>query len=122
MNHEFEDRERAKWKSRRRRQRHTRNGLCLECGRKPVSGRRFCAAHLARARAKTKQEYEWRVANGICVKCGIPKEEERRGVNCISCARKAATKQRERRVCKARDGFYSKNEGSSRVLSDSLAA
>lgn len=88
----------AKWKAHRRRQMHRNKGLCLECTRNAVVGRRFCLVHLAKARAKAKEEYEWRVANGICVKCGVPKEEERRGVNCISCAHKAAAREQLRRV------------------------
>lgn len=97
MNAEHEYREQLKWKTHYWRQKHRRTGLCLECTRPAVSGRRFCAGHLAKARSKAKQEYAWRVANGICLKCGVPKEEGRRGVNCISCARKAAAKERLRR-------------------------
>lgn len=97
MNSECKTREKAKWKSRRRRQRHRRNGLCLDCGRKSVSNRRFCSVHLGKARTKAKHEYDWRVANGICVKCGIPKEKGRTGVKCASCAWKAAAKERRRR-------------------------
>ena len=97
MNSECKTRERAKWKSRRRRQRHRVNGLCLECRRRSISNRRFCVVHLAKARTKAKHEYAWRVANGVCVKCGTPKEEGRVEVNCISCASKAAEKERRRR-------------------------
>ena len=97
MDSEYKNREHAKRKSHRRRQRHRRNGLCLECRRKSVSDRRFCAVHLVRARSKAKQEYQWRIANGICIKCGAPKEEGRIGVNCVSCATKAAAKERTRR-------------------------
>ena len=97
MDSEYKKRQYAKWKSHRRRQRHRTKGLCLECRRKSVSDRRFCAVHLVRARAKAKQEYQWRIANGICIKCGTPKEVVRIGVNCVSCARKAAAKERKRR-------------------------
>lgn len=94
---EYEMREQAKQRARNRRQRHRRNGLCLECSRKSTPGKHLCVFHLFKARVKAKQEYEWRIANGICVKCGTPKEEQRRGTNCISCANKAAAKERGRR-------------------------
>lgn len=97
MNIECEEREQAKKRSRRRRHAHRRNGLCLECQRKSVANRRFCFVHLAKARTKAKQEYVWRVAHGICVKCGTPKDEGRLGVNCSSCASRAAAKERKRR-------------------------
>lgn len=90
--------DRVKWKAYRRRQRHRNKGLCLECTRRAVPNRCFCVFHLMKARRKARKEYEWRVSNGICVKCGIPIEEARKGVNCVSCARKAAEKERLRRT------------------------
>ena len=92
-----EQRKDAKSKTRRRRQRHRDNGLCLDCTSKAIFGRRFCSLHLAKARTKAKQEYDWRIANGVCVSCGIPKEEKRTGTKCIACATKAAAKERRRR-------------------------
>lgn len=98
---DLEKRERIAWKIRRRRQLHRRNGICLECTRAVVSGKKCCSVHLAKARTKSKQEYDWRTANGVCIKCGIPKEEGRTAVNCLSCADKAAAKERRRRALSA---------------------
>lgn len=95
---DLEKREHSKWKIRRRRQLHRRNGICLECTRAAVPGRKCCSRHLAKARIKSKQEYDWRTANGVCIKCGIPKEQGRTAVNCMSCAEKAAAKERRRRA------------------------
>jgi hypothetical protein len=95
---DLEKREHVKWKARTRRQLHRRKGMCLECTRMAVPGKRCCSLHLAKARVKSKQEYDWRIANGICIKCGIPKEEGRKAVNCTSCAGKAAAKERRRRA------------------------
>lgn len=95
---EWERRERVKRKSERRRQRHRSKGLCVECARSAVPGKTCCSTHLATARIKSKQEYDWRIAHGICVKCGSPKEWGRTAVNCLSCADKAALKERRRRA------------------------
>lgn len=95
---EGQRREQVKRKSERRRQRHRSNGLCLECTRRAVPGKKCCSIHLAMARIKFKQEYEWRIAHGVCVKCGSPKELGRKAVNCLSCAEKAALRERRRRA------------------------
>lgn len=95
---EWERREQVKRKSERRRQRHRSRGLCLECARTAMPGKTCCSTHLAAARIKSKQEYDWRIAHGVCVKCGSPKEWGRAAVNCLSCADRAAVKERRRRA------------------------
>lgn len=105
-----EKREHIRWKIRRRRQLHRKNGICLECTRTVMAGRKCCTVHLAKARLKSKQEYDWRVANGICIKCGIPKEVGRAAVNCLACALKAAAKERRRRALTGDHGLWARQE------------
>jgi hypothetical protein len=84
------------------RKEHRDNGLCYECGEKPVSGFSLCQKHLERRRFLTQKRCEERRKTGLfCISCAYkpPISGSRFCLRCIEGGRLARSRYRER--CKA---------------------
>lgn len=93
---------------RRRRQQHAERGICRECNKPAVAGRKHCETCLARYRSCAKSLYYERKQKGVCVFCGGPKDgttvkctecKQRREVVNRSCSKKRYYKMKEKGLC-----------------------
>lgn len=68
---------------------HERMGLCLQCHRPAISGRRLCPTHLESNRQLAAHQKQRRREEGRCPSCGGQLHSEMdRGSHCIFCREK----------------------------------
>jgi RNA polymerase subunit RPABC4/transcription elongation factor Spt4 len=78
---------------------HMRSGLCRDCSRLAVVGRKSCQVHLEHGKVRRRKEYLTRKENHLCGTCGNPQlEEDSVYVRCINCRERLTTPREWRRM------------------------